>query len=48
VVEVVVTESPPIEEESAIIFIGEPMARSKTPVGLPKSRIPLLAILSLV
>ena len=45
---VVVTESPPIEEESAIIFIGKPIARSKTPRGLPKSKISLLAILSLV
>ena len=40
---VVVTESPPIEEESAIIFIGKPIARSKTPRGLPKSKISLLA-----
>ena len=47
-VEVVVTESPPIEEESAIIFIGKPIARSKTPRGLPKSKISLLARLSQV
>lgn len=43
---VVVTQSPPIEEESSIFFIGKPLARSKTPRGLPKSKTSLLAWLS--